>query len=111
MHQPQQRGHQQEGQRPQHQRSPPAPLPFYSLAEVARHRAPGDGWIVVNGVVYDITAHVRSVMKTDTSGTQLASTLAHLGSDCSEEFAFIHSHIPAAKQQLPLYKIGYLEQA
>jgi hypothetical protein len=80
------------------------------LDEVAKHRYADDGWIVVDGRVYDITEHVvnHRGWETGCGMTEVLSILAHLGSDCTEEMRTIHGCYPAAFAQLRAYDIGPL---
>lgn len=83
----------------------------WTLADVAQHRYCDDGWIAVDGKVYDITEHLVSHPGWD-SGCQVTtvlSILAHLGSDCSVEFREIHRPYPVAWRQLQAYYIGELQ--
>jgi len=83
----------------------------FTLAEVGRHRCRDDGWIAVGGSVYDITEHVASHPEWDSAGAggaALASILAHLGSDCTDEFVAIHRPWPVATRQLQSFYIGEL---
>jgi nitrate reductase (NAD(P)H) len=84
----------------------------WSLADVAQHRYCDDGWIAVDGKVYDITEHLVNHPGWD-SGCQVTtvlSILAHLGTDCSVEFREIHRPYPVAWKQLQAYYVGELEQ-
>ncbi|PRW58439.1 cytochrome b5 [Chlorella sorokiniana] len=80
----------------------------YTLAEVAQHCTPHDGWIVVDSRVYDITPHVvQHPGWTSGCGTsQLLAILRTLGTDCSEEVRAVHS--TRALLQLQPFLIGVL---
>jgi cytochrome b involved in lipid metabolism len=84
----------------------------WSLTDVAQHRYCDDGWIAVDSKVYDITEHLVNHPGWD-SGCQVTtvlSILAHLGTDCSEEFREIHRPYPVAWKQLQAYYVGELQQ-
>lgn len=79
----------------------------WDLKDVRNHRYKDDGWIVVNGKVYDITEHVLTHPGWEGAGiSTVLSILAHLGTDCSEEFEQIHRPFPIAWKQLAAYYIG-----
>jgi hypothetical protein len=82
----------------------------FSLGELAEHRYADDGWIAVDGRVYDVTEHVlaHKGWRTGCGMTEVLSILAHLGGDCSAEFREIHACYPAAFAQLRAYDIGPL---
>lgn len=82
----------------------------FSLSELAQHRYADDGWIAVDGRVYDITEHVlaHKGWQTGCGMTEVLSILAHLGGDCSTEFREIHACYPVAFSQLRAYDIGPL---
>ena len=79
-----------------------------TLAEVARHSTREDGWIVVDGVVYDITNFVAHHPGWDAGGaTSTAIAIGRaLGTDCGEEFRETHS--PSEAALLAGYAIGAL---
>lgn len=82
----------------------------WSLEEVACHNTATDGWIAVNGRVYDITEHIVHHPGWEGAGiSTVLSILAHLGTDCSKEFEEIHRPWPVAWRQLAAYDIGALE--
>eukprot|EP00878_Enallax_costatus_P021797 GHUV01023099.1.p1 GENE.GHUV01023099.1~~GHUV01023099.1.p1 ORF type:complete len:271 (+),score=40.39 GHUV01023099.1:60-815(+) len=84
----------------------------WTLADVAQHKYCDGGWIAVDGRIYDITEHIVNHPGWD-SGCQVTtvlSILAHLGTDCSEEFREIHRPYPVAWKQLQAYYIGDLAQ-
>jgi cytochrome b involved in lipid metabolism len=59
--------------------------------------------------VYDITEHLASHPGWEGAGvTTVLSIIAHLGTDCSEEFAEIHRPWPVAWRQLAAFDIGPL---
>eukprot|EP00775_Hariotina_reticulata_P006033 gene6033-6271_t len=74
------------------------------------HKYCDDGWIAVEGQVYDITEHIATHPGWD-SGCQVTTVLsiiAHLGTDCTQEFRDIHAPYPVAWQQLRAFYIGDL---
>ncbi|KAI8926461.1 cytochrome b5-like heme/steroid binding domain-containing protein [Entophlyctis helioformis] len=79
----------------------------YTLQEVSLHSTRDDGWIVVDGVVYDISDLLED--ETNHPGG-LTLILPELGTDVSTLFvdAGVHAHSPAAADQLALYRIGTL---
>lgn len=84
--------------------------PLYSLDEVAKHARRDDGWIVVSNRVYDITNFIMNHPGW-TNGGQTSTILAitrNLGTDCTEEFAAVHSQ--AAKALLPQFFIGFVRR-
>jgi nitrate reductase (NAD(P)H) len=82
----------------------------WTLQDVRKHKFCDDGWIAVDGKVYDITEHVANHPGWDTGCqvTTVLSILAHLGMDCSEEFRDIHRPYPQAWKQLQGFYIGDL---
>jgi nitrate reductase (NAD(P)H) len=83
----------------------------WSLTDLAQHKYCDDGWIAVDGRVYDITEHIATHPGWDSGCrvTEVLSIIAHLGVDCSEEFHDIHRAYPVAYKQLAAYYIGDLE--
>jgi nitrate reductase (NAD(P)H) len=79
---------------------------------VAQHKYCDDGWIAVDGKVYDITEHIASHPGWDSGCrvTEVLSIIAHLGCDCSAEFHEIHRAYPVSYKQLAAYYIGDLLQ-
>lgn len=84
----------------------------WSLADVAQHKYCDDGWIAVDGKVYDITEHITSHPGWDSGCrvTEVLSIIAHLGCDCTQEFHEIHRSYPVSYKQLAAYYIGDLQQ-
>lgn len=84
----------------------------WTLADVAQHRYCDDGWIAIDGRVYDITEHIATHpgWSSGCRVTEVLSIIAHLGVDCSTEFHEIHRAYPIAYKQLAAYYIGELEQ-
>lgn len=84
----------------------------WSLSDVAQHKYCDDGWIAVDGRVYDITEHIATHPGWDSGCrvTEVLSIIAHLGCDCSAEFHDIHRAYPVAYKQLAAYYIGDLLQ-
>lgn len=83
----------------------------WSLTDVAQHKYCDDGWIAVDGKVYDITEHIATHPGWDSGCrvTEVLSILAHLGCDCTQEFHEIHRAYPVSYKQLAAYYIGDLE--
>ncbi|KAL4443936.1 hypothetical protein ABPG75_011673 [Micractinium tetrahymenae] len=82
----------------------------YALAEVAAHNSKDDGWVAVDGKVFDITHHVLTHPGW-TSGcatSQLLAILRTLGTDCTEEVLMVHS--AKALAQFAPYLIGVLAE-
>lgn len=84
----------------------------WSLSDVAQHKFCDDGWVAVDGKVYDITEHITSHPGWDSGCrvTEVLSIIAHLGCDCSAEFHEIHRAYPVSYKQLAAYYIGDLLQ-
>lgn len=60
--------------------------------------------------VYDITEHLVNHPGWEGAGVStVLSIVAHLGMDCSQEFAEIHRPWPVAWRQLAAFDIGGLE--
>merc|ERR1719261_2345876 len=66
-------------------------LEKYTWAEIEKHTEESDLWFVVNGKVYNGTAYLE-----DHPGGA-SSIIIVGGSDCSDEFAALHSSKPWAK--------------
>ena len=85
-----------------------AQWPKFTLAEVRRHTTLRDGWVVVRGRVYDISAFASTHPGFHNAG-QVSTAIAiarALGSDATEEFEAIHS--AKAWTQLKDFQIGVL---
>ncbi|EIE24572.1 cytochrome b5 [Coccomyxa subellipsoidea C-169] len=83
----------------------------FTLEEVSKHNKKEDAWIVVNGKVYDITAHIMNHPGWECAcgiSTVLA-IMRVLGTDCSEEFDEVHT-AGGGKKQLPGFCIGSLKK-
>lgn len=68
-------------------------LKSITLDEVKKHNKREDGWIIIDGYVYDITAHVINHAGWG-CGCQVSTLLAimrTLGTDCTEEVFETHS--------------------
>lgn len=84
--------------------------PAFTLDEVRRHATLRDGWVVVRGRVYDISAFASTHPGFHNAG-QVSTAIAiarALGSDATEEFEHIHS--PKAWAQLVDFQIGVLAE-
>ena len=78
----------------------------YSLEHVAAHNVLEDGWIVIHGRVYDITAFAITHPGFNNAG-QVSTALAiarNLGKDATREFEQVHSN--TAWVQLRDFQIG-----
>ncbi|EGB11044.1 hypothetical protein AURANDRAFT_22188, partial [Aureococcus anophagefferens] len=87
---------------------PPTTQAEIPLSEVAKHATRDDGWIVVDGVVYDITNFVQNHPGWSFGGsTSTALAIERvLGSDCTDEFA--ETHDKHQTKMLRDYAIGTL---
>lgn len=82
----------------------------FTMKEVSQHRYCNDAWIVVNGMVYDISEHVvRHPGWNSAAMSTVLSIMSHVGTDCTSEFAEIHKPYPEAWRQLKAYYIGELD--
>ncbi|EEH57896.1 cytochrome b5 reductase [Micromonas pusilla CCMP1545] len=85
-----------------------APWRKLSMREVSSHRTLRDGWIAVNGRVYDISAFATTHPGFNNAG-QVSTALAiarMLGKDATAEFEEIHSD--KAWRQLRDFQVGVL---
>jgi hypothetical protein len=74
--------------------------------------APSPSLTALPHQVYDITEHVVTHPGWEGAGVStVLSILAHLGTDCSQEFAEIHRPYPVAWRQLAAFDIGPLEES
>lgn len=84
----------------------------YAMDELQQHTSKENAWIAVRGAVYDISDHIMNHPGWNTGGiSTVLSILAHLGSDCTEEFEEIHRPYPVAWKQLQAYYIGDLDRS
>ena len=86
----------------------PSRTTAYTLADVRKHSTKDDGWIVVDGIVYDITNFAKNHPGWTAGGmTSTALAIEHaLGTECSEEFHELHT--PGQLRTLQAYAIGHL---
>ena len=86
----------------------PSRTTAYTLADVRKHNTKEDGWIVVDGIVYDITNFAKNHPGWTAGGmTSTALAIEHaLGTECSEEFHELHT--PGQLRTLQAYAIGHL---
>ena len=78
-----------------------------SSEELRIHNNKDDGWIAVNGYVYNITDHVKNHpgWYCGCASSTLSAILRTLGTDCTAEVLSVHSN--DALIQLQGYMIGY----
>ena len=55
--------------------------------EVSKHNTPGDCWVIMDGVVYDLT----SFLGVHPGGTD--TIMRYAGKDCTEAFKKAHSYV------------------
>ena len=86
----------------------PSRTQAYTFADVRKHNTKEDGWIVVDGIVYDITNFAKNHPGWTAGGmTSTALAIEHaLGTECSEEFHELHT--PGQLRTLQAYAIGHL---
>mmetsp|Transcript_10169 Transcript_10169/g.22911 ORF Transcript_10169/g.22911 Transcript_10169/m.22911 type:complete len:227 (+) Transcript_10169:55-735(+) len=95
-------------QLPTHIAPPVDRAPTFTMDDVAKHNTENDGWVVIDGKVYDITNFIKH-HPGNWCGCQISTIIAikrSLGTDCTEEFHEIHTR--AAKSLVPQYFIGNL---
>ena len=73
-----------------------------SVEEVAQHNTVTDGWVVIGGVVYDVTKFIKD----HPGGSE--SIEYHLGKDATKGFEEI-GHSQWARTQLKTWEIAKLE--
>lgn len=79
----------------------------YTLAEVAKHSAESDCWMVINGAVYDFTAYLPD------HPSRPSIVLPWCGKEATEAYKTKSKgrpHSTQADQMLPAYRIGTLEK-
>ena len=81
---------------------------YYTMAEVALHNKPDDGWFVMDGVVYNATAHLKDIWCTPGKTSTVLAILRVLGTDCSDEMREIN-HSDKALAQIRAARVGLLE--
>jgi hypothetical protein len=82
-----------------------------TLDEVAKHATRDDAWMVVDGVVYDITPHVKKHPGwTDPAkSTTVVAIMAYIGKDATQAWHAVHSHAERkVAVELGTYEIGVL---
>jgi sterol-4alpha-carboxylate 3-dehydrogenase (decarboxylating) len=80
-----------------------ADLPGYTAADVARHCARDDLWVVIDGLVYDLTAYVDPHPGGD-------AILAHAGGDATRGFLDNPSHPSHVFETVKQFQVGRLVQ-
>jgi cytochrome b involved in lipid metabolism len=83
---------------------PFAELPIVDRAEVARHDTPEKAWMVIDGLVYDVTVFLQE----HPGGARVL--LPHLGKDATAAFARI-GHSPEAKILMHNFRVARLADA
>jgi cytochrome b involved in lipid metabolism len=76
----------------------------YTETEVAKHTAEDDVWIILEGVVYDVT----KFMDDHPGGPEIIHNQA--GRDATDEFEEVF-HSETAKKMLPEYRVGTVKGA
>eukprot|EP00499_Haloplacidia_sp_CaronLabIsolate_P007917 CAMPEP_0196782072 /NCGR_PEP_ID=MMETSP1104-20130614/10637_1 /TAXON_ID=33652 /ORGANISM="Cafeteria sp., Strain Caron Lab Isolate" /LENGTH=129 /DNA_ID=CAMNT_0042152303 /DNA_START=8 /DNA_END=397 /DNA_ORIENTATION=+ len=74
----------------------------FKLEQVAEHSKPDDCWLVIDGLVYDVTKFLDN----HPGGPEIVTD--HAGTDATEEFDTI-GHSEDARRQLKDYLLGELE--
>lgn len=69
--------------------------PTVSWGEIAKHKQNEDCWIVISGVVYDVTEYMSRH-----PGGKVA-ILKHKGKDCTSYFENVSAHSDFARNNLP----------
>lgn len=75
----------------------------YTLEEVAKHNTKKSCWIVLSGMVYDLTTY----LKNHPGGPEII--LNNAGKDCTEIFIALHPWINY-KIALRVWLIGYIKK-
>ncbi|EAR94723.1 cytochrome b5-like heme/steroid-binding domain protein (macronuclear) [Tetrahymena thermophila SB210] len=76
-------------------------LPQYTLEQVAQHNQPTDAWIIINGLVFDITQYQHA----HPGGSKII--FAKAGQDGSDDFEAL-KHSQRAKEKLKTLCVGRL---
>ena len=85
-------------------RSRPAPLPVFRPEQVARHHKKSDGWVIINGFVYDVTPFIEK----HPGGPAIVR--GYLGRDVTAQFSLVSAHhSPAVGRLLQSFLIGTLD--
>jgi predicted heme/steroid binding protein len=74
-------------------------------SEVAKHNSAKSCWIIIKGLIYDVTPF----LKQHPGGAQMI--LLYAGKDATQAFNGVHTHTSYAKGLLDQYHIGYLPEA
>lgn len=78
-------------------------LPAIPMSEVAKHNTAGDAWIVIDGLVYDVTRFAAL----HPGGRQLL--IAYAGKDASKDFNMLHPANTLQKAAYAKMRIGRLD--
>jgi cytochrome b involved in lipid metabolism len=86
-------------------------IQWFTMEEVRTHCVKEDGWIVVEGDVYDITEFIRTHWGWNSAGknSTIIAIMSALGSDCTRDFLEVHRELamwPAIQEKLESFRIG-----
>jgi|Transcript_55959 delta8-fatty-acid desaturase len=84
-----------------HEQRRPASKTSYSWSEVAKHSTRNDAWLVIKGIVYDVTKFAP-----DHPGGSIIYKYA--GNDVTDQFAAFH--VPRVEFRLRRLEIGYIDE-
>eukprot|EP01089_Gocevia_fonbrunei_P016227 TRINITY_DN4962_c0_g1_i1.p1 TRINITY_DN4962_c0_g1~~TRINITY_DN4962_c0_g1_i1.p1 ORF type:complete len:218 (-),score=28.63 TRINITY_DN4962_c0_g1_i1:79-684(-) len=82
--------------------TPPEKLKVYSRQDVAKHCTADDCWIIIRGVVYNVTAWLQQ----HPGGEEII--IAKAGSDATEEW-LVSGHTDRAMKLMQYYEIGRVD--
>jgi hypothetical protein len=85
--------------------APQPDLPWLAWSTVRQHNHRDSAWIVVDGIVYDVTAYLRHHPGSD------ALLLIYAGRDATKAFHFAHSSQPGVQALLAEMRIGRVPAA